>query len=751
MGWSKFRYISLIGIFVGGLCISCSGCAKTPAQKAAAFVKKAKALEEKHDYRRALLEFQNAVRITPKDADLYYQVAVCAEELKDWQLTGEALRRVIEINPKHRAAQLALASLERLSPDANVVKEALERAASVLAAAPNDAGALNSEAITEIRMGKLEEAARHLEMALANCPNCFADCQSLAVLKLAKGDPSGAETVLKQFAGRNPRSAEAFLALANFYMTSENRSLAQANVQKTLEIDPVNVNALLLLAKLQTSVGESTEAGLTYKRISALPQKSSKPLHAVFLYQQGNHNEAVNELRDLFKSDPSDRTIRSLLVSAYMDAGNARAAEEILVDALKKNPHDTDALLQRSAILIENGKLDEAQADLNSVLHFNPNSTDAHFGLARIAAARNIEHAERSELFEVLKLNRGFLSARIELASLLLRREPNDALKLLDDASPRQKTEDNYVLARNEALLALKKAPELRASLAAALKSKPSPRLLFQDAELKVLENDYAGARISLRTLLAQDPENMYALNLLAQTYLTQSTIKQALDVVNEYVARKPNSPYLLSVLGTWENKAGHSKAAHDAFAAALGNNTGYLPARLALAHLDASTGDLKEARQLLAAVPDKQMNSQVALGLGVIEQRSGNLLAARESFRAAIDMEPNNIEALIDLAGNLVSDKPAEARKYAEAAVELAPNNAVAEDTLGRVYYHLALYDLALKYFKSSVAVHQAGFNTYHLSLAYAKLGDMALSRRTLASAFQMDPTLNPGDVSLR
>ena len=62
-----------------------------------------------------------------------------------------------------------------------------------------------------------------------------------------------------------------------------------------------------------------------------------------------------------------------------------------------------------------------------------------------------------------------------------------------------------------------------------------------------------------------------------------------------------------------------------------------------------------------------------------------------------------------------------------------------MAQDALGWV-----------KYFKTSVAKSQSGFNTYHLSLAYAKLGQAELSRETMATALRLDPALNP-NLALR
>src|ERR1035438_9173910 len=50
--------------------------------------------------------------------------------------------------------------------------------------------------------------------------------------------------------------------------------------------------------------GQSDQAEQTYRRLSALPNKGYKPLHALFLFQTGKRDQAVAELERLARGRP---------------------------------------------------------------------------------------------------------------------------------------------------------------------------------------------------------------------------------------------------------------------------------------------------------------------------------------------------------------------------------------------------------------------------------------------------------------
>jgi tetratricopeptide (TPR) repeat protein len=726
--------------------LAITGCTTSPAKKEAVFLDKGKGLRAKGEHNRAILEFRNAAKVMPKDAEPYYQLGLTYVVKQDMRTAFAMFTKAAGLNPKHVGTQLQLATFQIIGSvgKKELLGEAQSRIETVLASAPDNANALQLRAITEYRLGHTEAAERDLQRALEKSPAHLRSSISLANLKLVEKDQTGAESILQKAVQSDPKSGEAALAVAGFYLKIGRKSDAESEAKRAMQLDPKNASALRLLATLQVDAGQTADAEQTYRQISRLPDQSFKPLYAVFLFQQKKRDEAISELRRLVKENPDDREIRRLLVSAYTTTDRPEEAKRILTEALNRNSKDVGALLQRSEFYLAQQKYREAEQDLQLVLHFKPDSAEAHYGLAKVHASRQEQPQQKQELGETLRLDPKFLAARIDVAKLLLAKDSKIALTILDEAPDWQKKTLPYITARNGILLSLKDYMAARQGLDAALAIARTPEVLYQDAALRYEQKDYAGARRSLEDTLKQNVDNMLALNLLAQTYSVQGDRAKALSVVQQYAAQKPASPYLGSLVGIWQAQTGHLPQARQAFLDVISANPGYSPARVALANVDMAMGNVDEGRRTLKDVLGKEPGNRDALWrLAEIELKAGNRSAARDYFAAIVQTDSNNAEALNDLAYLLSDDKPDEALRYAQTAVELAPEAAAAHDTLGWVYYRKGIYPSALNSFKVAVGKEPTAVRQYHLALAYAKTGDPQRAREHLTAALKLDPNL--------
>ena len=726
------------------LCILTFACARTPAQRESRFLQRGKSLAEKQDYARALLEFKNAAQVMPKDAEPYFQMALAYMSQNDARSAYRSVKRATELNPEHTDAQLVLAKFLSGASDRTVLEEAQGHVREVLVKRPNDPDALNTLAAIETRLGKPDQAMLDLQTSIAQSPQFLLSSLNAAKLDLSRNNPTGAEAILKSAAKNSPNSAEAALLLAQFYLERNRHSDAEVEAIRAAQLDPKSAKALAMVAAFQIDAGKKDEAGETYRKIAALPDKSLKAIHAAYELKRGNNEAAITELSRLANEDPDNREIRQLLIDADLTAKKTQDAERVLNEALKRNPKDASALLQRSSFLLSAGKTNEAEKDLQTVIHFSPQSAEAHYGLAKVAAVRGATLVQRQELTDVLKADPNLLSARIDLSGLLRQGDAKAALDLLDSAPASQKQVPDYLVERNWVLMAAGQKSDLRRSLDETKAIAGLPVVMFQDAVLRVSQKDLPGARSVLDALLKREPDNTFAVELLANTYAVQGNIHQALAAVQKCAAQRPDSPFLLNILGEWSAKAGEKEQARKAFSAAVTANPDYLPPRLGLADLDVLSGNLPAARATLQDVLLKQPASTLArVRLGALEQQSGNHSAAREQFGAVAKAEPGNAAALNGLAFNLSFENPDEAMKYAQNAVELAPEEPSIVDTLGWVYYRKGLYENALRYFERSVRKQATAGNRYHLALAYAKTGNAKLARENMDAALKLDPRL--------
>jgi tetratricopeptide (TPR) repeat protein len=725
-----------------------SGCVRSPEAKEAAFLDAGKNALAKKDYARALIQFRNAAVLKKGDAEPY-QAALAYIGTGDYTRGAQALNKALQLDPKHLKAQIKLAELLRATGKEQNLAEAETRIKGVLAISPGNADALNAQALTEWDRGRFADARRSLAQAVEQAPQNLLAANNLAIVKRAENDFAGAEKVYKSAITSNPHLAAPLVMLGNFYTDTQRSDAAEQQYRRALQIDAKNVPALLRLADLYATAHRSPEAEKIYSQISALPDPRLRPLHAIFLFKSGKREEAIAEFARLAKADSLDRDARTRLIEAYFAVNRISDVEKLLTDALRKNGKDTDALLQRSRVYLLAGNYDEARKDLAQVLHFQSDSSQAHYLMAKVLGADRAWSSQKQELGQALQTNQSFLPARLELARLLIAgNAAKSALSVLDNGIPEsQRNVLQFVVLRNWAVFATNDLPEFSKGVAKAMTLGRTPDVLLQNAVLKLVQHDPAGARKSLQEILQQNPEETRALDLMARSYAPKQTA-QGLQFLRDYAAQHPKSAriqlYLGRVLMSLPDQAG----ARRALAASLEATPGLTAAEFSLARLDSAEGKLDDARKRLTALSTSHRAEIPARTLlAGIEERSGNRAAAIDHLRKVLDLDPNNLVALNDLA-YLLSDNAKqtdEALKYAQHAKELAPDSLDVADTLGWVLYRKGLYQESLRYLETAAGKQATSVRKYHLAMAYFKLGRQKLGQQTLDAAIHMNPGLSP------
>lgn len=723
------------------------GCARSPEARRDKYLARGKTLLEKKDYSRAILEFKNAARETPNDADVYYQLGSAAMAGADLRLAVRAFTKALELNPKHNGAQLKLAQIAAAAGDPEWVKQSEQRLQALIQEHPQDPDALHTLALTELRLGDSSNAVRHLELALSAAPHDLLLAATLAQEKLRQNDPKAAEDILKKASTASPTSADAVVFLGILHASLNRTAEAEQEFKRALTLDSRHAAALLNLAMLQRRLGRNQEADQNFKRLTTFSEKAVKPLYGIYLFQEGRRQEAVKEFERLVREYPGERAFRTDLVVAYQGAGRLGDANKVLSDALKKNPKDLDALLQRAELSLGSGKYGEAEADLNAVLRMKPDSPEVHYAIARLHAVRGSTLLQRKELTETLRLNPNLLPVRIDLAKLLISENAGKAaLAVLDETPAAQKDRYAVLEQRIWAYLSTGQQAEARAGIDHGLASSRSPELLLADAIWKMQKQQYAAARDSLHEALKASPEDLRILRVLAGSYAAQKNVAGAVADVRAHAAKYPKSAPIQYFLGSLLLESGDRAQALQALTAAKSANANFIPVDLSLARINLLQSNWNDARQQLAAViSNNGENVQARQWLGMLEAATGNSAAAIAHFRKVIESQPENATALNNLAYLLAEsgNTSEEPLQYAQKAVELQPDNPEFEDTLGWVLYHRAVYGMAVKHLEVAVARQPTALRYLHLAMAYHKAGQESQARATLQTGLKLGPTL--------
>ena len=728
-------------MLVVALLVSCS---RSPEARRDRFVSKGKQLLQRQDYSRALLEFRNAIRIMPEDAEAYYELGLAFSGLGDFRSAYQAYQQALMIKPKYADALVRLAQLQVASGDEDLAKDANTRLKTLLGNADATVEMLNTLAFTELRLGNTESAIQSLERALAQSPGELLSSIMLAHAKLIQKDGRSAEKILRKVCDSAPKSAEARRILGEFYVVQNRMADAEVEFRKALVLDSKNGPVLLDLGQLELAAGRKQEAEEMFKRVSSV--EAYKAVYATFLFQSDRRDEALREFEKLAKRDPDDRVIRTDLIAAYRLTNHEPDADKLLEKALKNNSGDVDALLQRGEIALERGQLDQAEGDFNKVLKLRPAASEAHYLFARLNLARGLTLLYRQELSEALRLNPALMPVRAELMQNLVNsNEARAALALLDAAPAPQRSALPMLVQRNWAFWKLGDLAEMRKGIDQGLARERSPDLLIQDGLWKLQSGYPIHARASVEEALKLNPSDLRALLVIKQTYAAQNNSPMALQRVKEYAAQYPTSATVQDFLGTMLMGHGDMTQARKAFTTAQETDPNLHGPDMSLVLIDVAEAKIENARKRLEKLVAKGDNPTAQRWLGNIEEMQGNHTGAIEHFRKVMAANPVDPQAANNLAYLLAEhvNQMDEALKYAEKAVELAPTRAAYCDTLGWILYKKGLFTSAIPYLQRASSDPGSVVWKYHLAMAYAKSGDIKRGRTVLNAALKANSSL--------
>jgi tetratricopeptide (TPR) repeat protein len=726
--------------------LSVTGCKRDPDARAAEYIQKGKAALAAKDYSRAILQFKNAVRVRPKNAEAYYQLGLAFLANGDLGSGAMAIKKATELDPKHAGAQVKMAEMLAMTRNQDMIADAQKKLQSVVDASPENVEARYWLALTTWMSGKPKDAETQLSVLLSQFPKELNPARTLALIKLNKQDFAGAEATLAKAIESAPNSVDAVLALGTLHVLMQKPREVEADIERVLKMDPKDGEALLALVRLQIYAGQQAAAENTLARLSAMPEKDYKPLHALYLFSRGKRDAAVAELEKISKAAPEDREARQRLIEAYLSLNRVPDAQRVIDKAIAANPDDAEAKLVRSRIYLSQGRYKDAEKDVADSLHFKPDSAQAHYTMARVHQALGRTQSRRMELSEALRFDSRFLPARLELATVYLSsRNARSGRELLEAAPAQQRELLPVITLRNWTLLAVEDYPEARKGINQGLGIQRTDDLLVQDAVIRIHTGDVAGGRKSAEEALALAPGNVAALNTVVRSWVVQGKIADGIQRARLHAEKYPKLSGIQFALGKWLLQNGQPAEARKSLAAGWQADPNNWECGLQLGLLDMKENRNDSARQIFeraAVIPAAR--PQAEIGLGMLDEKAGNTAGAVVHYRKVIELEPNNPIALNNLAYRLASDNGQidEALKYAQQAMETAPEHPAIESTIGWLYYKKGMFDNAVGYLESANKRQPSASHKYLLAMAYLKVGKRELGQRMYEDARHLDAT---------
>ncbi|MBK9360822.1 MAG: PEP-CTERM system TPR-repeat protein PrsT [Rubrivivax sp.] len=467
-----------------------------------------------------------------------------------------------------------LAQAHLLQGDTRQADEAFARAAQL---APSDADVRTARAVSQLGRGKDDAALAELGDLARTQADATAD-YALVTTHLRRGDFKQALAAADALAAKLPQQPMPDMLRGQIALRLNDRDAARRYFEWALGKDARYLPALNQLVALDLADGKPD---LARGRLVAHLQKHADHVPAMLaladlLRRTGApREEAQKWLDEAVKVNPIDPAARMAVVDHHLRSNDSRAAlqaAQAADTAIRDNPELVERLGRAQ---LRAGELNQAVATFRRLLAMRPGNPAPLLLLAQAQEAAGEAAAARQQIDEAIRLAPDAVPPRQAAVALALRQnEPARALDLaraVQQRAPRDALgwalEGDVEMARQRwpaataayrealkrqrpvdvpvrlhaALLRSGKADEAAAFEQSWRKAQPGDLgFVLRLADAAMARGDRAGAEKRYRDVLAQRPEDPWALNNLAQMLVDQRK-PGALDLARRAVAAAPD------------------------------------------------------------------------------------------------------------------------------------------------------------------------------------------------------------------
>ncbi len=669
-----------------------AGCSRSPEAKKARYLERGDRYFKQEQYREAIIEYRNALRIDQKAPRAARQIGLAHYQLGQLGLAFRFLLAAQELEPDNTEVRLKLAGIYLAGgrPDdaSTQVDEILKREPNNLDALAISAGAANTPQ-------EIDGALARMQSVQSTLTGTAKFHLALASLYLKKQDATSAEREFYEAAAREPKSVEAHAALGNFHVFRRAMPEAEREFRIASDLAPIGSPARVRLA----------EKEITEKAPDSLP---AWRLLAQLDFAEGKVDEALKSVESVLKKSPSDIDAHLLRGRIYLVRKDTTTAIQEFQAVLKSEPRMPAAHYQLALAYLEGGNTQQAKSELREVITTAPNQVEAVLLLADLNIQTGAVQPAVEELERLLKVQPNAAGAYVLLATAYLaQRQP---VKVIETG---------------------------RRLIAAGPKDARGPYLVGLGL---LAQGKKAEARKEMETSLGLSPGFLDPLAQIVQINLMDKQPDVALAIARKQAALVARSaPHQMLLAGVHVAR-GEPDLAETAYLRAIELAPSMTEPYRMLAALYANTKRYDQALAKLGDVLKANPRDALALMLtGVIYEQRGDTAKARDAYEKILAINPRASAAANNLAwiySEHGGDKE-KALQLAQMAKEQAPDDPRISDTLGWILYKRGVYQRALALLKESAAKLPDNPQVqYHVGMAYAQVGDQANARKALTAA---------------
>lgn len=460
----------------------------------------------------------------------------------------------------------------------------------------------------------------------------------------------------------------AHYALAKAFMKGQIWNGAFAELNKTVEIQPGNLQAQLDLGNLLLAGGKPDDAKKKAELVLSKDAKNAAA-HALLANVAGaqkNPDEALAEMQKAIDLDPKNDQLYLNLAIFQLTKKDAAAAEDTVKKAIALKPSE-NAHTMLAGIYAQQQRWADAEQEFKAAIAVAPQSMNARTRLANLYLAE-----QKPDLAE-----QAIVQAKKDLGK--------DAQTYTVLA--------NFYLSRGETDKAL-------AEFASLEQQHPKDMALKKRyAEVALLTNHDADAQKLTDEILKANSKDLEGLIFRSSLQLKQGNATSAIDGLQLAVKTDTNNAFAHYMLGQAYRANGEAERALPELKEAVRLNPRLMLAQRALAEVAAAKGDV----DTVVSTADTMIQNTPFAPDGYIYRAGAELSrkdekAGEADLQKATQVAPRDPRAYIQLALLKVNQKKTpDAIKYLEQALTVAPSDDLALRPLVAIYISQKQPDKAL------------------------------------------------------
>ena len=741
------KRLGFVAMVFAGLIIafSMSACSKSPEEKRVAYLKSAKQYMDEGKYGEASIQFRNALKIVPDDADTL--VSLGKVELKRHRVRDAyfAFSRASKVDPSNIEARQYLASLFLVGKR---YQDAIKEARAILARDPGNVKAVEVLSQALFLTGKREQGIREIEKILRQKRPSQPVFLNAIEMYTGVGKTEDALRLVKRGVSIYPKSVKLRLIASDILASKGNIKDAQRWVEAAYEVSGRDIDTGLALATFYHAHGMGTRYRSIMDDLEKRFPRDARPYALeANVFRQGhdlkNALESANKARNL-EDTPQNRY---LVCEVLVQMGKVRKAQDILEKTVKDFPSFPDTRLLLARIYMSSKAYDKALNVMSPLVKNMPLRPDvASVAASAYLAKGNIERAQ-GLVDNSLKVYKASPSLHSMMARIYFLKggygkviEQVDLLRDLNSCGL-----EEYLLGF---ISAIKKGDMQRSENYSREMEQINKRAwpsIYAMALVDMAKGKVKDAYIQAEKAVKYWPGKPEALRLYAGLAEKTEGLDKAIDLVKG-VCEKDRNAYCHLVLSGLMEKKGDIGDALAQIKQAISMEPGQVVYYYALASFYSRHNMKDEAIRTYEGVVNKRPSDLgAATMLALLYHSSSRLKDARKLYEYILDKDPGNVVAANNLAWILATGEEKadldKALHLAQLAKDKLPDDPKVADTLGYVYLKKGLYDnakgqflLALEKLPDEPSIE------YHMAQALASQGRRKEALKYLRKALKKE-----------